>query len=53
MRNVMIYFDNKVRTALLGEIHRLLRPGGYLMWGMQRAWRVSAAASSRSVLRPT
>jgi chemotaxis protein methyltransferase CheR len=32
-RNVMIYFDNEVRRRLLGEIHRLLKPGGYLMVG--------------------
>jgi len=32
-RNVMIYFDNEVRLRLLGEIGRLLRPGGYLMVG--------------------
>ena len=29
-RNVMIYFDNRVRRKLLTEIHRLLRPCGYL-----------------------
>jgi chemotaxis protein methyltransferase CheR len=32
-RNVMIYFDLPVRRRLLGEIHRLLRPGGYLILG--------------------
>ena len=32
-RNVMIYFDNEVRRGLLGEIYRLLKPGGYLMVG--------------------
>jgi len=32
-RNVMIYFDNTVRKRLLAEIHRLLKPGGYLMVG--------------------
>jgi chemotaxis protein methyltransferase CheR len=32
-RNVMIYFDNKVRRRLLQEMYRLLRPGGYLMVG--------------------
>lgn len=32
-RNVMIYFDNPVRDALLEEFHRLLRPDGYLMVG--------------------
>ncbi len=32
-RNVMIYFDNAVRQRLLEEMHRLLKPGGYLMVG--------------------
>jgi len=32
-RNVMIYFDNTVRHGLLNEIHRLLKPGGYLIVG--------------------
>jgi chemotaxis protein methyltransferase CheR len=32
-RNVMIYFDNEVRSRLLQEIYRLLKPGGYLMVG--------------------
>lgn len=32
-RNVMIYFDRDVRSALLNDIHRLLRPGGYLFVG--------------------
>ncbi len=32
-RNVMIYFDNAVRSRLLGECERLLRPGGILMVG--------------------
>ncbi|MDZ4859031.1 MAG: CheR family methyltransferase [Candidatus Hydrogenedentes bacterium] len=32
-RNVMIYFDNPTRQRLVAEIHRLLRPGGYLMVG--------------------
>lgn len=32
-RNVMIYFDNAVRKALLDEIYRLLKPGGYLFVG--------------------
>lgn len=32
-RNVMIYFDDAVRIALLKEIHRMLRPGGFLIVG--------------------
>ena len=32
-RNVMIYFDNRVRRQLLTEIDRLLSPGGFLIVG--------------------
>jgi len=32
-RNVMIYFDNTVRSKLLREIYRLVRPGGLLLVG--------------------
>lgn len=32
-RNVMIYFDNAVRTRLVRDIARLLRPGGFLCIG--------------------
>jgi chemotaxis protein methyltransferase CheR len=32
-RNVMIYFDNIVRKALLEECYRLLKPEGYLFVG--------------------
>ncbi|HBA84079.1 MAG TPA: chemotaxis protein CheR [Verrucomicrobia bacterium] len=32
-RNVMIYFDNKVRSRLLDNFFSLLRPKGYLMVG--------------------
>jgi len=32
-RNVMIYFDAELRSRIIGEVHRLLRPGGYLMVG--------------------
>jgi len=32
-RNVMIYFDNSVRSRLVSEIYRLLKPSGYLLTG--------------------
>ncbi len=32
-RNVMIYFDNAVKKRLVDDIHRLLKPDGYLMTG--------------------
>lgn len=47
-RNVMIYFDNETRIRLLGEIHRLLKPGGYLMVGHAESL-TGQIASFRSV----
>ena len=32
-RNVMIYFDPQIKKALLTDMHRLLRPGGFLVIG--------------------
>jgi chemotaxis protein methyltransferase CheR len=32
-RNVMIYFDHRVRTGLIREFERVLRPGGLLLIG--------------------
>ncbi len=32
-RNVMIYFDNTVRTRLINDIYRLLKPGGIFFVG--------------------
>ncbi len=32
-RNVMIYFDQPTRSRLVNEIHRVLRPGGFLFVG--------------------
>lgn len=54
-RNVMIYFDNPVRDALLQEFHRLLRPGGYLMVGHSEGLTRSGhlfARDGSSVYRP-
>ncbi|MCC6695843.1 MAG: protein-glutamate O-methyltransferase [Candidatus Hydrogenedentes bacterium] len=50
-RNVMIYFDNDVRTRLLEEIHRLLKPGGYLMVG--HAESLTGLVSSFRTVRPS
>ena len=33
IRNVMIYFDNAIRSALLAEAYRLMRLGGFLFVG--------------------
>lgn len=50
-RNVMIYFDNEVRRRLLGEIQRLLRPGGYLMVG--HAESLTGMLMDLKVVRPS
>ncbi|MFO7838405.1 MAG: CheR family methyltransferase [Desulfosalsimonadaceae bacterium] len=50
-RNVMIYFDNAVRQRLLDEIHRLLKPGGYLMVG--HAESLSGLKSGFKSVRPS
>lgn len=33
LRNVMIYFDNSVKSNILGRLSRLLQPDGYLLLG--------------------
>lgn len=50
-RNVMIYFDNTVRSNLLAEVHRLLKPGGYLMVG--HAESLTGILTSLKVVRPS
>lgn len=50
-RNVMIYFDNTVRGNLLKEVHRLLKPGGYLMVG--HAESLTGILTSLKVVRPS
>lgn len=50
-RNVMIYFDNHVRSRLLEEIYRLLKPGGYLMVG--HAESLTGLVSAFKTVRPS
>jgi chemotaxis protein methyltransferase CheR len=50
-RNVMIYFDNRVRTRLLDEAYRLLKPGGYLFVG--HAESLTGMVSSFKLVRPS
>ena len=50
-RNVMIYFDNAVRKALLREIERLLKPGGCLMVG--HAESLTGMMSSLKSVQPS
>lgn len=50
-RNVMIYFDNPVRIKLLQEIHRLLKPGGFLMVG--HAESLTGMVSDFRIVQPS
>ncbi len=50
-RNVMIYFDDKLRRELMAEMYRLLRPDGYLLVG--HAESLSALSSPFKPIRPS
>jgi chemotaxis protein methyltransferase CheR len=50
-RNVMIYFDNNVRSGVLSEMHRLLKPSGYLLVG--HAESLTGLVSEFRSLRPS
>jgi chemotaxis protein methyltransferase CheR len=50
-RNVMIYFDNKVKERLLEDMYRLLKPGGCLMVG--HAESLSGILSRFKSVRPS
>ena len=50
-RNVMIYFDNRVRSNLLREVTRLLKSGGYLMVG--HAESLAGMLSGLKTVRPS
>jgi chemotaxis protein methyltransferase CheR len=50
-RNVMIYFDDAVRTRLLDEAHRLLRPGGLFLVG--HAESLAGMMSDLKYVRPS
>ncbi|MCP4601415.1 MAG: methyltransferase domain-containing protein [Proteobacteria bacterium] len=50
-RNVMIYFDNRVRQGLISEIERLLQPGGFLVTGHSET--LAGISSSFKMLRPS
>jgi len=50
-RNVMIYFDNRVRRALLADIYRLLAPEGYLLVGHSES--LTGMVSDFGPLRPS
>lgn len=50
-RNVMIYFDNDVRSRIVGEAHRLLRDEGYLLIGHSE--NLSGISTAFKSVRPT
>jgi chemotaxis protein methyltransferase CheR len=50
-RNVMIYFDNRVRGQIVNEAYRLLRPQGYFLIGHSE--NLSAITTSFRSIRPT
>lgn len=50
-RNVMIYFDRRVRERLLGELYRLVRPGGYVLVG--HAESLTGISSAFDSVRPS
>jgi len=50
-RNVMIYFDNDVRQALVSEMERLVRPGGLVFVG--HAETLSGLKTSLQVVTPS
>ncbi len=50
-RNVMIYFDGNVRSGLVAEACRLLKPGGYMMVG--HAESLTGIARDLTVVKPS
>lgn len=50
-RNVMIYFDRSLRTRLVEEFKRLIRPGGYLFVG--HAESITAFSKGFKCIKPS
>lgn len=51
LRNVLIYFDEQIRTLVIGNILRRLRPGGFLLTGHTEASLVRS--DMLSLIRPS
>lgn len=49
-RNVMIYFDKQVRSRLVEDIYRILRPNGYLIIGHSET--LSGVSTSYKTIQP-
>jgi chemotaxis protein methyltransferase CheR len=50
-RNVMIYFDNRVRSQLVSSICGLLKPGGYLFTGQSES--LASLQHGLKMIRPS
>lgn len=50
-RNVMIYFDDKVRNILVNEIYRLLKPKGYLLVGHSES--ITSTQTGFRIVKPS
>ena len=50
-RNVMIYFDDRVRNILINEMYRLLRPGGYLFIGHSES--ITSTHTGFKIVKPS
>ncbi len=50
-RNVMIYFDERVRNKLVNEMYRLLKPKGYLIVGHSES--ITSAQTGFRILKPS
>jgi len=50
-RNVMIYFNTDIRTKLVSEIYRLLKPEGYLITG--HAESLASTKTDLKCIRPS
>ncbi len=51
LRNVLIYFDEEIRTRVLDNVYRRLRPGGFLMTGHTEA--AHARRDGLELVRPS